>query len=86
MRIRVTFKKWLSRRRLIVEFCKDCGRRQPLVWWADDALWLEVMGSIGGVACPECFDRRALRAGISLRWQPVVEFRAPQPDPAAIAA
>jgi hypothetical protein len=73
---RVAFKRWLSRRRLVVEFCKDCGREQPLVWWTDDnQLWLDLMKSTGGVACPECFDRRALRAGILLRWQPVVEHR-----------
>jgi predicted RNA-binding Zn-ribbon protein involved in translation (DUF1610 family) len=28
---------------------------------------------VGGVLCPKCFDRRAWKLGISLRWVPQVE-------------
>lgn len=54
----------------LIEFCQRCGRRQPLVWRAPDALWLEINeGKQGGVFCPECFDDLAQARGISLRWQ-----------------
>jgi hypothetical protein len=55
---------------LIIEFCKRCGVRQPLVWHADDALWLRVTGSVGGVLCPKCFSRRAHEQGILIEWTP----------------
>lgn len=70
---RVAAKRWLARRTLIIEFCKYCGRRQPLVWTADDALWESIWGSAGGVLCPECFTRRADAMGLSLRWIPRIE-------------
>ena len=73
--IRVAAKKWLARHRLIVEFCKDCGVKQPLVWTAADALWVEVWGNEGGVLCPSCFTDRCERASIFVRWVPVVESR-----------
>lgn len=57
--LRVRVKRWLARRTLIIEFCEVCGREQPVVWHADDSLWLAVVGRSGGVLCPECFDRRA---------------------------
>ena len=40
-----------------VEFCRDCGVQQSIVWHADDAAWVKVIG--GGVVCPPCFDARA---------------------------
>jgi hypothetical protein len=75
MRLRVRFKRWIARHRLIAEFCHDCGVQQPLVWTADDDLWVEVSGEGdgGGVLCPECFDKRAIALGYFLRWVPQVE-------------
>lgn len=58
----------------LVEFCHDCGVRQPLVWWADDALYREICGG-KGVLCPECFNKRAHRLGILLRWMPTIKMR-----------
>ena len=66
---------------VIVEFCDDCGRRQPLVWTSSDALWTETTGKQsvltdgGGVLCPECFDKKARANGLMLRWVPVIEYR-----------
>jgi hypothetical protein len=62
---------------LIIEFCHDCGVRQPLTWLASDELWKEVTGyrEGEGVYCPRCFQRRARQCGIFLRWVPMVEFR-----------
>lgn len=54
----------------LIEFCQDCGRKQPLVWWADDELWMDFVRQHGGTICPECFDRRATAKGIMLRWKP----------------
>lgn len=60
----------------LVEFCRDCGRHQPMLWQAEDKLWEEVTGRTdgGGVYCPECFSRRADRMGITLRWVPQVDW------------
>lgn len=66
-------KDLLARITLIHEFCHDCGRRQPLVWWAPAQLWAEVGG--GGITCPKCFDRRARAKGILLMWEPRIECR-----------
>lgn len=74
-RARVLAKRMLARFTLVIEFCHDCGVRQPLVWRAADDLWLEVMGDPGGVVCPVCFTRRADALGISLDWRPAVGFR-----------
>jgi hypothetical protein len=66
--------KWVWRyilRRGLIEYCKRCGRRQPLVWSAPDALWLAVNGSEHGVLCPKCFDDLAHRQGTFLRWMPM---------------
>lgn len=73
--------KWLSGKLHLngvvnmIEYCDDCGRKQPLVWHAQDEVWLEVTGDVGGVLCPECFDKRAHDLGIMLYWRPEVEFR-----------
>jgi hypothetical protein len=62
----------------VIEYCDDCGIRQPLVWTVSDPLWNEVTGreSVltdgGGVYCPSCFNRRARANGLLLRWWPVV--------------
>ena len=65
----------------IIEFCHDCGVRQPIVWTASDPLWFEVTKKAskrtdgGGVLCPSCFSKRATAAGLMLRWVPLVEYR-----------
>lgn len=56
----------------LVEFCEVCGRRQPLVWWSSDALWLQLNGRVNGAVCPTCFDCEAERQGMILRWVPEV--------------
>lgn len=71
-RFRVALKQAIARIAMIVEFCRDCGRAQPLVWVTTDALWTEVTGQTdgGGVLCPECFDRRARSQDRLLYWIP----------------
>lgn len=70
--------KWLVLRAgwgaALIEYCDDCGREQPLVWWSEDPLWTHVTGirDGGGVYCPECFDRRADALGLLLQWRPTV--------------
>jgi hypothetical protein len=59
----------------IIEFCKVCGQRQPISWWADDALWQEVVGDRYGVLCPGCFEKAAAAKGILLHWVPSVVWR-----------
>lgn len=65
-------KTCLSRLTTVIEFCHDCGREQPVVWTADDALWAKLADGSNPL-CPECFDKRAQRRGIFLRWVPMVE-------------
>jgi hypothetical protein len=61
---------------LLIEYCDDCGIRQPLVWWCNDKqLWSEITGGVG-THCPKCFDARAAKLGIHLRWYPLEEIRA----------
>lgn len=64
----------------LIEYCLDCGMRQPVYWWADNSLWSEVMDetpvdgdNMPGVVCPKCFDRRAAAKGICIRWRPQIE-------------
>jgi len=52
----------------ITEFCDRCGARQPLVWYTDDESWFTTTGQEEGVLCPRCFDERARKMGILLRW------------------
>ena len=66
---------WIGIGPCMIEYCKVCGRRQPLVWHAPDHLWLGVHGHKDGVLCPECFDRRAVEKGYWLQWSPYVERR-----------
>ena len=62
----------------LMEFCEHCGREQPLIWHADNALWLAMNdGNRYGVYCPECFDAKADSMGVLLRWEPaVIELKA----------
>ena len=63
--IRIGFGPWL------IEFCYDCGRKQPVCWWSSNELWLQLNdGKHGGAFCPECFDKRAEKSGLLLRWKP----------------
>lgn len=62
------------------EICQDCGcggdlRVGASYWGADDALWLEVMGSPHGVLCLRCFANRCDDLGISVKWVPTVQHR-----------
>src|ERR1700726_2726660 len=57
---RVGYGDWL------IEYCEYCGRRQPLVWWTEDAIWQAVKRGEPGSPCPECFDREAAKVGIHL--------------------
>ena len=72
-KIRLTLKlfwRYFGRSWRLIEFCKVCGRRQPLVWHAPDPLWLDVIGrKDGDVLCPECFTRAARVKGHWLRWK-----------------
>jgi len=70
-------KRRLCRHMLIIEFCRDCGRRVRHVWTAPDPLWIalnksdyERDPSNFGALCLDCFDARARRAGLRLRWIP----------------
>ncbi len=54
----------------LIEYCNVCGIRQPLVWWAENELWLKLVGSNYGALCPRCFDKRAYKAGLYLTWKP----------------
>lgn len=73
--LRVKTKRWFARHMLIIEFCKKCGRKQPLVWTAADELWLAIHGSEGGIYCPECFTTLCEARGWFVRWIPVIEER-----------
>lgn len=76
--LRVRFKIWLAHHRLIIEFCHDCGRQQPLVWWTADQVWDEFAHGQEPL-CPQCFDWRAEKVGVLLRWVPVIDSRAAAP-------
>lgn len=56
------------------EVCWDCGRTyRKTIWWADNALYVEVTGwDRGGLLCPACFSDRADAKGLLLRWTPEV--------------
>lgn len=55
------------------EICGGCGRPIEQAWVADDALWLRVMPTPGGLLCVSCFDDRVERSGRFVRWTPTVE-------------
>jgi hypothetical protein len=73
--LRLRFKHLLCRYRCIIEFCRVCGIKQPLVWTADDKLWQDVTGinNGSGILCPRCFDKQAISRGIYLRWIPILQ-------------
>jgi hypothetical protein len=78
MRILAWIKKQLVKIVLLTEFCHDCGVEQPLVWWcSSDDLWREVTGYTkgNGILCPKCFDKRAEKKKISIRWLAVEDGR-----------
>lgn len=60
--------RYVGRSWRLIEFCKVCGRRQPVVWNVPDVFWWEVTGSRHGVLCVECFNRRATEQGWFLIW------------------
>jgi hypothetical protein len=73
-KIRVWLKTHFTRQFAAIEFCQLCGCEQPVVWHADDALYLRVTGDEHSVYCPTCFDDLAEHKGIWLNWQPLTEF------------
>lgn len=77
LQIRCSIKWLFSRVTCIGEYCHDCGIKQSLVWRAPDCVWREISGKPdgSGVLCPQCFNRRAERAGILLMWRPEIEHR-----------
>ncbi len=56
-------------RRYDTETCR-CGRPVAVAWLAEDAVWLDVIGSDGGIRCIPCFDRELERRGRFVRWRP----------------
>ena len=73
MKLRLWFKQLIVKIGFgakLIEFCERCGRRQPLIWWADEPIWWEVQKSHAGAYCPECFDHLATSYGMMLRWRP----------------
>lgn len=72
-RIRVAMKRVIirvGRGPMLIEFCRECGRQQPVVWHVSDDLWAAVTGRTdgSGVLCVECFDRAAWRTVGLIRW------------------
>lgn len=57
---------------VVIEYCRDCGRRQPLIWTAPDDVWSRYATGQHPL-CPECFDARATEGGVLLRWVPTVD-------------
>jgi hypothetical protein len=61
----------------ISESCQECGRPY-LLWWADNELYDAVtgLGARGGCSpglfCLDCFDRKARKQGVTLRWKPEI--------------
>jgi hypothetical protein len=61
------------------EACQECGNPY-LYWWADDDVYASVTGcgrydngeAAPGLYCLDCFDAKAQRRGIHLRWRPEV--------------
>lgn len=59
---------WIGFGAWLTEYCRVCGRIQPLVWRAPEGLWREINGAAHGILCPECFDWRARATGHLLNW------------------
>lgn len=64
-KVRVAFKRLLSRVRLIPSFCKDCGRTVH-DFHAPDVIWRQIApGNDGaGVLCYDCFCERCAKHGL----------------------
>jgi hypothetical protein len=62
------------------EACQECGRPY-LLWWAENEVYDDVTGLVAkagyspGLFCLNCFDRKAERKGICLRWKPEICHR-----------
>jgi hypothetical protein len=63
--------KWIACHFMMLdEYCHRCGDQVRVVWWADQQLWDEVMGTgEAGVRCVECFIRECLEHGIATQWE-----------------
>lgn len=78
---RVVMRRWWWRfvRRHEGEICNKCGRpvnrATPTWWWADDALWMEVVDDPHAVWCAPCFTDQAWALGVYIFWQPAVDSR-----------
>jgi hypothetical protein len=53
----------------LIEYCGFCGVRQPLAWWVEDDIYKKVDPD-NRTPCPSCFDKRATKLGLFLRWYP----------------
>lgn len=68
--------------------CDNCGSTDLRIqeWWADDHIWMHVMGKYEGVLCAPCFDSKARKAGWFLRWKPEQYPGVPSPIEAGMHA
>ena len=70
---------WIFVRRYAYEICSACGRPvgrcTDSYWTADDALWIEIMGSEQGVLCPPCFTGVCRERGVHVYWKAAVDAR-----------
>lgn len=57
-----------------LERCCDCGNGVGLVWTAPDELWSRLVSDQKS-RCVKCFDRKAERQGIFIRWRPHEESK-----------
>ena len=48
---------------------KSAAQKQPLVWSTNNDLWFRINIKIGGVLCPNCFNKKAEKIGIYLKWR-----------------
>ena len=72
----VAAKSLLARFFLLIEFCHRCGKKQPIVWHASDAIWERYRDGYN-VLCPDCFHHLAERGGVRLQWEPQCAKRGP---------
>jgi hypothetical protein len=69
MNLLASTKAVLARFTRVMEFCHDCGVTVEQVWTAPDVLWKRFSPD-QGPRCIRCFDKRAQKAGVLLRWRP----------------
>lgn len=56
-RLRIAYKRWQAKRKLVIEFCQNCGREDE-AWTVQDWFWLKIVGSQHGTTlCLNCFDK-----------------------------